>query len=150
MQIIQIDKSSGELVYELFNQYRIFYKQHSDIEAAKKFIQDRLNNNESIIFVALIDGGLPIGFTQLYPKYSSKRVSKNWILNDLYVDKNYRKQGIGAQLIEVAMQFAKQNGASFIELSTAVDNYIAQSLYEQVGFKKQEPEKDFFTYRIPV
>ncbi|GAB3430854.1 GNAT family N-acetyltransferase [Niabella aquatica] len=78
------------------------------------------------------------------------RVSKNWILNDLYVDKHYRQLGIGGQLIKTAMNFAKQNGAGFVELSTAVDNHTAQRLYEQIGFIKQAPETDFFTYRITV
>jgi len=150
MQIIRIDKAQGFLVYELFNKYRIFYKQASDIEIARNFIQARLDNNESVIFTALTEDGTAVGFTQLYPKYSSMRVSKNWILNDLYVEKDYRQQGIGGQLIKTTMNFARQNGATFVELSTAVDNYTAQSLYEQTGFTKQPPEADFFTYRIYV
>ncbi len=147
MTTIQIDKTQGHLVFELFDRYRMFYKQESDISIARYFIQERLNNNESIIFVT-IDADKPIGFTQLYPKYSSVRVIKNWILNDLYVDQEYRKKGIGENLIKAAMDFARHDGAKFIELSTAVDNYAAQRLYEQVGFKKLEPETDFFTYRI--
>jgi len=149
MRTIRIDKTQGHLVFDLFDKYRVFYKQQSDIATAKKFIQERLDNNESVIFVSL-DSDKPIGFTQLYPKYSSARVIKNWILNDLYVDKEYRKKGIGENLIKTAMDFARQNGAKFVELSTAVDNYTAQSLYEQVGFKKLEPETDFFTYRISL
>lgn len=151
MTIIKINKAQGALVFDLFDKYRVFYKQQSDIGTAKKFIQERLDNNESIIFVALdINANRPIGFTQLYPKYSSVRLIKNWILNDLYVDKEYRKKGIGENLIKTAMDFARQNGAKFVELSTAVDNYTAQSLYQQIGFKKLEPETDFFTYRISL
>jgi hypothetical protein len=72
MEIIKIDKTQGNLVFDLFNKYRIFYKQESDIELAKKFIQLRLDNNESIIFVAVVnDKSKSVGFTQLYPKYSS-------------------------------------------------------------------------------
>jgi ribosomal protein S18 acetylase RimI-like enzyme len=149
MIIIKIDKAQGDLVFDLFNKYRVFYKQQSDIDIAKKFIQERLDNNESVIFVAIdMDAKRPIGFTQLYSKYSSATVVKNWILNDLYVDKDYRKKGVGEGLIKMAMDFARQNNAKFVELSTAVDNYIAQSLYEQVGFKKLEPETDCLTYRI--
>ena len=147
MKIIRVNKTQGELVFDLFNKYRVFYKQETDIETAKKFIQARLDNNESAIFVAL-SGAIPVGFTQLYPAYSSVRAVKNWILNDLYVEAAYRKQGIGEKLIKTAMDFAKQNDAKFVELSTAVDNYNAQSLYEQIGFQKQPPETDFFTYRI--
>lgn len=151
MQIIKIDKTQGHLVYNLFDKYRVFYNQQPDIEVSKKFILERLDNKESVIFVALDDDTQhPIGFTQLYPKYSSMRVIKNWILNDLYVEQNFRKSGTGTALIQAAIYFAKQNGAKFVELSTAVDNYTAQHLYEQVGFFKQEPETDFYTYRITV
>jgi ribosomal protein S18 acetylase RimI-like enzyme len=149
--IIKIDKTQAHLVYELFNQYRIFYKQQPDIESAKKFIDARLNNNESVIFVALADNNSkPVGFTQLYPNYSSVRAIKNWTLNDLYVDSDYRKQGIGEKLIQTAMEYAKNDNAKFVELSTAVDNYTAQSVYEKVGFKKQESDTAFYTYRIDL
>ncbi len=151
MTTVRIDKTQGHLVFDLFDKYRVFYKQPPDIETARKFIQERLDNNESVIFVSLdTNTNRPIGFTQLYPKYSSARAIKNWILNDLYVDKEYRNKGIGENLIKTAMDFARQNGAKFVELSTAVDNYTAQSLYKQVGFKKSEPETDFFTYRISL
>lgn len=149
MIIIRVDNTQGNLVFDLFDKYRIFYQQQSNIEVARKFIQERLDNNESVIFVALA-GNEPVGFTQLYPKYSSMRATKNWILNDLYVETIHRKKGIGEKLIEKAMDFARQNNAKFVELSTAVDNYIAQSLYERIGFKKTESETDFFTYRIQV
>ena len=151
IEIVKIDKTQPHLVYELFNQYRIFYKQPPDIESAKKFIDARLKNNESIIFVALDDNkSKPVGFTQLYPNYSSVRAIKNWTLNDLYVDTNYRRKGIGEKLIKTAMEFAKNDNANFVELSTAVDNYSAQSVYEKIGFKKQEPDTAFYTYRIDL
>lgn len=151
MEIIKIDSTQGNLVFDLFDKYRVFYKQQSDIELAKNFIQARLDNDESVVFVAMVDEkSKPVGFTQLYPKYSSAGAVKNWILNDLYVDKEYRKQGIGEKLIKTAMNFAKENNATFVELSTAVDNYTAQSLYEQIGFEKQNPETDFYTYRISL
>lgn len=149
IEIKRIDLNDANLVVSLFNQYRIFYGKFSDLGMAKGFIDARLENNESVIFVAL-DGGEPVGFTQLYPKYSSARLTKNWILNDLFVDENYRKQGIGEQLIKTVMGFAKTEGSSFVQLETAVDNYIAQSLYETIGFKKQEPDNEFFLYRIDI
>ena len=149
MEIIRINNKQVDLVADLFDKYRVFYKKESDIEFGRQFIQARLDNNESVIFIALdTDKSTAVGFTQLYPTYSSVRVVKNWILNDLYVDKEYRKQGIGEKLIQTAMNFAKENSAKFVQLSTAVDNYTAQSLYEQIGFKKQEPETDFYTYTI--
>jgi ribosomal protein S18 acetylase RimI-like enzyme len=142
-----------KLVIGLFNQYRIFYKQPGDLVLAEGFLTDRLQNNESVIFVAVNEVGgeyLPIGFTQLYPKYSSMRATKNWILNDLYVNPAYRKQGIGKALIATATDFAKINHAKFVQLETATDNYTAQGLYESVGFIKQAPDTEFIVYRKSV
>ena len=149
--IKQIDLTQTNLVVGLFNQYRIFYNQFSDIGMAKAFLDERLQHNESIIFVATDSNTQQaIGFTQLYPKYSSVRLTKNWILNDLYVDENYRKQGIGEKLIKAAMGFAKIQGSTFVQLETAVDNYTAQHLYESIGFVKQENDSEFFLYKIAI
>jgi ribosomal protein S18 acetylase RimI-like enzyme len=151
MEVIQINSTQTSLVFELFDKYRVFYGQESNIELAKSFIQARQDNYESVIFVALSDEKKePIGFTQLYPIYSSVRAIKNWLLNDLYVEKAFRKQGIGETLIRAAMNFAKVNNAKFVELSTAVTNQTAQSLYEQIGFEKQNPDTEFYTYRIDL
>ena len=120
---------------------------------AESFIKERLQNNESVIFVAFADEGgeqTPAGFTQLYPMISSVRAIRNWLLNDLYIDGRFRKQGIGEALIKAAMEFARGDNAKFVQLETAFDNYTAQKLYEAIGFKKQEPGDTFFTYRIDI
>lgn len=153
MQIKRIGISESELVIGLFDKYRVFYKQKSDLELAGTFIQARLKNNESVIFVALAasaNGTIPVGFTQLYPTYSSARAVKNWILNDLYVEESFRKQGAGKRLIETAMNFAKEDGTRVLQLETAVTNHTAQKLYEAIGFIKQSPGSEFLLYKIDV
>ncbi len=149
IEIKRIDQNEANLVVGLFNQYRIFYGKFSDLGMAKAFIDARLEHNESVIFVAL-DENKPVGFTQLYPKYSSVRLVKNWILNDLFVDPEYRKKGIGEELIRTAMDFAKGQGSTYVQLETAVDNFTAQSLYEQIGFVKQGPDEEFLLYKIEI
>ena len=149
LTVRRITANEAELVFELFDKYRIFYKQVSDINLAENFIKERLNNNESVIYVAFMEDK-PVGFTQLYPKYSSMRAVKNWILNDLYVDEAYRNQGIARRLIQAAMYFAKDNNAKFVQLETQTDNYTAQSLYESVGFIQQQPDTEFLLYRKNV
>ena len=153
MQIKRITLSEYKLVTDLFDKYRVFYKQPSDIRLAESFIKERLENKESIIFVALADKGgepVPAGFTQLYPLISSAKAAKNWLLNDLYVEADYRKQGIGGALIKTAMDFARSQNSTFVKLETAIDNYNAQKLYESIGFKKQEPGNAFFAYQIQL
>ncbi|MCR8559465.1 GNAT family N-acetyltransferase [Mucilaginibacter sp. BJC16-A38] len=149
MQIKRISASEYNLVIALFNSYRVFYKQEPDLALAESYIKARLQNNESVIFVAMVNEE-PAGFTQLYPRLSSVRAAKNWLLNDLYVDEKHRKLGIGEALIKAAMDFARNDGATFVVLETAVDNYTAQSLYEAIGFVKQKSDGSFFTYQIQL
>lgn len=153
IKIKKIEKNEADAVIDLFNKYRLFYRQPSDIELAKHFISERLNNNDSVVFVAFDennDKNIPVGFAQLFPKYSSVRAVKNWILNDLYIEAGYRKQGIGTNLIQTAIDFAKSTNSQFVQLSTQASNYTAQRLYEVMGFTIAEPETDFYTYRISV
>ena len=153
MEIRQIDSSERSLVVDLFNKYRVFYQQPSDPELADRYIRDRLEKKESVVFVAVVkEAGeiIPVGFTQLYPTYSSVRAVTNWILNDLYVDAAFRRKGIGEQLIKTALQFAREEGGQFVQLETAVDNLGAQRLYETLGFVKQLPDSDYLLYRISI
>jgi ribosomal protein S18 acetylase RimI-like enzyme len=153
MQTQRIDTSTVYLVEALFDKYRVFYHQPSDIALARQFLQQRLSNNESVIFAAADDQDgeiVPAGFTQLYPLYSSVQAQKNWILNDLYVEANYRKQGVGRKLIEAAMQFAKGEGATYIQLETMPDNITAQRLYESIGFTQYNPFEGELVYKIAL
>ncbi len=150
MQIKRINAPEYLLVTKLFDDYRVFYKYPSDIALAERFIKERLDNNESVIFAAFEDGiEMPVGFTQLYPLISSGRAIKNWVLNDLYVAPDHRKKGIGEWLIKMAMSFADSTGAKFVQLETAFDNFTAQRLYENMGFKKHQPD-GFFIYRAEL
>jgi len=153
VSIQRVELNKLDLVIPLFDKYRVFYKKESDVVSAQKFLSERLLNKESVIFLALLteqDNTMPIGFTQLYPTFSSGRMSKNWILNDLFVDGSYRKHGIGKQLIKAAMLFAREDGATFLKLETANDNKTAQSVYEGIGFKLYDPHNGFLTYKIDL
>jgi GNAT superfamily N-acetyltransferase len=122
-----------EFVAPLFDLYRQFYLQVSDLKATQKFLQDRLSNSESVIFIAF-ENETAVGFTQLYPGFSSIGMKRAWILNDLFVLDSARGKGLGELMIHEAIKFAKSTGASSLSLETAQDN-PAQKLYERLGFK---------------
>ena len=117
----------------LFDQYRVFYEKSSDISAAKKFLTERLTANESVVFVAM-DGNVMTGFTQLYPLFSSTRMKRLWLLNDLFVESRFRGKGISVQLIERAKQHCRETGACALTLETAKSNIIGNNLYPSTGF----------------
>ena len=118
----------------LFNAYRVFYKQTSDIEAAKNFLTSRFKQKDSQIFVAISNSEI-VGFTQLYPLFSSVAIQRSYVLNDLYVDVSFRQKGIGNNLLNAAKEFCKQNDAKGLTLETDAHN-PAQKLYEKLGWKK--------------
>ncbi|WP_028776979.1 GNAT family N-acetyltransferase [Shimazuella kribbensis] len=125
-----------DLVAQLFDQYRVFYEQASDFENGRRFIQARMKNNQSVIFLALEQDNIPLGFVQLYPSFSSVSMKKLWILNDLFMDPSARNRGIAKKLMETAKNFAIETGAKGIILETAVTNHQAKSLYESIRYKK--------------
>lgn len=122
-----------DLVAPLFDGYRQFYKQPSNLDGARMFIKDRLIRHESVIFLALLDEAA-VGFTQLYPSFSSTSMQRLWVLNDLFVAPAGRRSGVGEALLERARQFAVESGAKGLMLETALTNTTAQRLYERLGW----------------
>ncbi|MCM2605752.1 GNAT family N-acetyltransferase [Rossellomorea marisflavi] len=137
MNIKKATLSDLESIAHLFNEYRIFYKSPSNTEGAKTFIQERLTTGDSVIFLAGDDQGV-IGFTQLYPTFTSIGMKRAWILNDLYVSEDARGAGVGQALLHKARTFARETGAASICLSTAPDNDVARRLYEKNGYRQDQ------------
>lgn len=146
MEIYQATIEDLEGVSNLFNLYRVFYQQTSDLEGATAYIKERLETKDSVIFVVKNKKDY-VGFTQLYPTFSSISMKRAWILNDLYVDAEARKQGIGEILLQKVKDFATETGAKNISLSTAPDNYSAQRLYEKNGYIR---DSQFYQYELSL
>jgi len=146
MEVYQATLSDLEEIARLFDLYRVFYKQPSNIAAAKNFIRERFEKKESVIFVA-VENNEFLGFTQLYPSFSSVSMQRLWILNDLYVTEEARNKGVGKKLLDASKQLAKETKAKGLSLQTAVDNLTAQSLYEKDGWIKDEK---FFSYALNI
>ena len=141
MNIIEANTEHLNDLVLLFDSYRIFYEQESDKESAKQFLQDRITKNQSVIFIAYIDD-VAVGFTQLYPSFSSVSMKRSYILNDLYVHKDYRKKGVGSALLNKAKEHCKVKNYKGLGLQTGIEN-PAQFLYEQLGWEK-EPYLDYY------
>ena len=118
---------------QLFDAYRIFYRKTPDITKAADFLNERMKKNESVIFVDDENGTLT-GFTQLYPQFSSTRMQRSWLLNDLYVQPSFRGQGISKKLIEAAKQLARETKAAGLLLETEKTNSTGNQLYPSAGF----------------
>ena len=118
----------------LFDEYRVFYGQPSDREAASQFLADRFECEDSVILLARDDDERAVGFAQLYPSFSSVGMKRIWSLNDLYVEESSRRAGVGTALITAVNDFARPSGAARVDLATAKENQAAKLLYEAMGF----------------
>ena len=134
MTIIKVTLDQLEDLVPLFDGYRVFYKEPSDYERARMFLKERISNNESTIFIAYLDNKA-VGFTQLYPIFSSVSTQPMLLLNDLYVDINFRSRGVGKALIDAAKELCREQQYKGLSLETAKDN-PAQYLYEREGFSQ--------------
>jgi len=132
-------------IVPLFDGYRQFYGQRSDLAAARAFLGDRIERNESVIYLAYTGPREAAGFTLLYPSFSSVSLKPLWILNDLFVRSDVRRGGVGRALLERARQHAVETGAKGLVLNTGVTNEAAQTLYESCGWLRDD---EFFQYYL--
>ena len=118
----------------LFDAYRMFYGKISNIEVSKEFLKNRLINKDSKLFVCEANN-IITGFVQLYPLFSSTRVSKYWLLNDLFVGNEFRGNGYSKLLIDRSKNLVKETDACGMMLETEKSNKIGNNLYPKTGFK---------------
>jgi ribosomal protein S18 acetylase RimI-like enzyme len=157
---IALNKASSNKVYvrpakvldlpqlsQLFDAYRQFYEQTADIGLATQFISTRLNQQDSVIFVAVDANEMLVGFCQLYPSFCSVMATRIAVLYDLFVDTSSRKTGAGKSLMLVAKAYAEEKGFARLDLTTAKTNLNAQKLYESLGWAKDEI---FLTYTLII
>jgi ribosomal protein S18 acetylase RimI-like enzyme len=139
--------SDLEILVPLFDAYRQFYRKPTDLDLARRFLRERFQHNQSIIFLALQLDNSAVGFTQLYPSYSSASAERILILNDLFVAPQARRTGVGSMLLAAATRLGKEIGVVRLTLSTEVTNTYAQALYESEGWVRQT---DFYTYDLAL
>lgn len=136
-----------EKLAPLFDGYRQFYGKSSDLALARAFISERMKHNESVLFLALDHDGRALGFTQLYPSFSSVSARRIYVLNDLFVIPQSRSRGVAKSLLAASAAFGRQENAAYLTLSTAVDNHAAQALYEAQGWVR---DSTYLTYELTL
>ncbi len=137
VRIVRASVEHLDALAPLFDGYRRFYGQASDIESGRAFLAARLERGESVIFLAQVGAGAA-GMAQLYPTFSSVSLVTRWILNDLFVDPAFRRHGVGRALAERCMEHCRESGAGAMMLLTESTNAGAQRLYESLGWERDE------------
>jgi GNAT superfamily N-acetyltransferase len=136
IQIRQATIHDLDVLVPLFDGYRQFYKQTSDLTIARAFLGERFAHHESVIVLACDEQQKGLGFTQLYPLFSSVRAVRTYLLNDLFVVADARRHGVAKALMLASAEYARALGAASLSLATALDNLPAQALYESLGWQR--------------
>ncbi len=131
----------------LFDAYRIFYRQPADLDLAREYLRERMERGESVIFVHESGDGSLQGFVQLYPTFCSVSAMPILVLYDLFVAESARRAGLGRALMEAAQDYGREQGVARLDLSTAVDNFAGQALYESLGWERDE---EFYSYSYEI
>ncbi|KPY13527.1 GNAT family N-acetyltransferase [Pseudomonas syringae group genomosp. 3] len=149
MRIIKATLEHLDILCPMFIRYREFYGQAPFPDSSRDFLEKRLRRDESVIYLALAndDESRLLGFCQLYPSYSSLSLKRVWILNDIYVAEDARRQLVADHLMKQTKKMAKQTHAVRLRVSTSSNNDVAQKVYESIGFKE---DTQFKNYVLPI
>jgi ribosomal protein S18 acetylase RimI-like enzyme len=144
IRILRSDPGHLDLLYPLFSQYRTFYQQDTDEKSEREYLSDRMKNGEAVVFLAMRGQDQACGFVLLYPTFDSVVMGRIWVLHDLFVAPEERRQGTGRLLMEAAQEFCRGTGAVRVDLATAVTNTVAKPLYESMGYELDEEFHYYF------
>ncbi len=147
IKALRADSAQLDAVAQLFDAYRGFYEQPSNLAQSRVFIAERMAAGESAIFLAQDEHGEALGFVQLYPTFSSIDAHRTWLLSDLFTTPAARGRGVGRLLMNTARAFALETGAKGLVLETATDNVTAQGLYESLGYVR---DTGYYTYVLDL
>ncbi|WP_137819982.1 GNAT family N-acetyltransferase [Pseudomonas sp. 2FG] len=131
----------------LFAGYLEFYQVPKPLTVIRSFLAARMERGDSTLLLARDVAGAALGFVQLYPFFSSLALEPAWLLSDLYVSAQARRQGVGEALMNAARAHAQASGACGLQLETAKTNLAGQALYERLGYVRDEV---FYTYWLSL
>ena len=95
-----------------------------------------IGSEASAVFVAENDGAL-VGLCTVYRDIDSVRFGPRAWVEDLAVHPDARSQGIGKALLDVAKGWAREHGASHLELDSGLARTDAHRFYDREGASAQ-------------
>lgn len=79
-----------------------------------------------------------IGYIVLCFSYSLVSFGQDGMIDEFYIDDEYRKKGISTQILNIVMKNSKKLGLNCLYLEISKNNIAAQTLYEKLNFKVRD------------
>jgi ribosomal protein S18 acetylase RimI-like enzyme len=121
-------------VFELLKQ--LWPNEQLNNEMLKVVYKNALKSDMQKLIVGLIDNKI-IGFCSLTIKNNLWLSGNLGHIDELIVDRNLRKQGIGKNLMAEITKMAKENNCKRIELDSAFHRKEAHQFYKNIGFENR-------------
>jgi len=120
-----------------FDQKRFLPPTEGTPEGYSSFLRRQLSNEKVIILVAEIDGVVAgYSYAGLEGTDWMSLRGPAGVIYDILVDSNFRRQGVGMQLLQAMLEVLSSRGTEQVVLSTADRNEEAQRLFERAGFRR--------------
>jgi GNAT superfamily N-acetyltransferase len=127
-----VPAASIEEALPLFAGYQRFYGAEPDEARNREFFPRFIDPSDEGMLLGAWDGERLIGFACLYWTQSSIVARDIVYLADLFVAPEARGAGAGTALLEASAEVARRRGAHHLEWLTALDNEVAQRVYDRV------------------
>lgn len=145
---IQIKPLMSEQYQEwlyLWKAYQTFYKADIPEQVTAKTWQKLIDQDQQHIYgFAAIKDNQVVGIVHIIEHDSCWTIQPYAYLQDLYVNEDFRNQGIARQLIEYAQEASKKRDCDRLYWLTHESNETAQLLYDRIARKT-----GFIQYRCP-
>ncbi len=134
------DASDAEAVGRLLHDFNEEFDEATPgPEALAERVRVLLDHGDTVIIVG---GDGPDGFAVLRFRPAIWTDAPECYLAELYVVPSRRGQGVGRAIMEAAMEAARAEGATYMDLGTAEDDTAARGLYESLGFDNRGGKPD--------
>jgi ribosomal protein S18 acetylase RimI-like enzyme len=146
IRIKQIGKKEIESIITPFTNYMKFYDREIKEGKFKDYFQSIIEDERVFIYTANLDNRVA-GLMVIYQTFSSFECGKILFLNDLWVEPEFRKLGVGHALMTEIKEIAKEKNCKRVDLQTDLINVKARALYEKNGMIA---DKEFINYSVKI
>ena len=106
-------------------------------EMYRSWLTARATDPRAVFLVADREGVGPVGFLigTVEKEIPIYRLKEYGFIHDLWVEEEYRNEGLARQLVMLAVERFKEIGTKQVRLDTAAANDVARKLFERCGFR---------------
>jgi len=131
------------LNFELFKKEYREYDKTLDLDwtqrGGEKYFRNRIAKSDGFVAVAESGGKLVGYLCGGMPKMEAHRIKmKHAELENMFVDKRFRRQGVGKKLAEEFLNWCRENKADYVSVSASYENEEGIHFYRKLGFENYE------------